>query len=198
MERLGSCCLHACNTYDSSIASGHVLVISKAASQHCIDSGYSPTNYPNSLYIPEGWILNMYTENDKRSISNRPQRETSWVCSPFDTTSKSCSPDSPEWLVNELPVDHCLSRVMPPLCELNMSIEVMLMVLTCNFLQLLIMFVAAYFFTDQSMLTLGDGVASFLEQSVEATKKRCLFDSKAILCWDSPGHAHQPNHPEPC
>ncbi|KAI1338532.1 hypothetical protein F5Y15DRAFT_120594 [Xylariaceae sp. FL0016] len=87
-----------------------------------------------------------------------------WMC---DALSDTCDAqrilDSGEWIINDLKISRCLARRLPELCELNVSLGIMVSVLACISGKLIATLLAIVLCREMSLLTVGDAVASFLE-----------------------------------
>ena len=70
-------------------------------------------------------------------------------------------------------VQFCLSETVPEACSLQFSFVIILIVIICNMGRSLIMTFAMFKMTWQPLITVGDGIASFLVEPEKATKNAC-------------------------
>lgn len=76
------------------------------------------------------------------------------------------------------PVEHCLSERVPEACSLQFSLIILLIVIACNLCKTLVMVFMAFRLMWQPLITVGDGVASFLAEPDETTRGACLVTAK--------------------
>ena len=139
----------------------------------------------------------LYTRYPQRSLSENKQHSNPdpfhWVChdmvSSNSTTLQHCSLDlakartnsGKNWTVYGNAVDHCLARVAPDVCELQFNLWLMLGVVVFGVIKVITMcFMVFWRPSGQFLRTLGDAVASFLEEPDPTTKDMCLVSSKQI------------------
>ncbi len=82
------------------------------------------------------------------------------------------------WEVDGCPIDYCLSEEMDERCELQFSLPIMIIVVTCNLVKTscMILVVFGYGGELQPLVTVGDAIASFLNEPDPATKSMCLAE----------------------
>ena len=108
-------------------------------------------------------------------------------CNPQTLTRKK------EWILESGLVDYCLSRKMPPSCELNMSLWILLVVVLCNVGKLLGISLTMFLCTDHVLLTTGDAISSFLVREDTSTRGLCTASEALILTlWRLPSHRERP------
>ncbi|KAF7191453.1 hypothetical protein HII31_06955 [Pseudocercospora fuligena] len=69
------------------------------------------------------------------------------------------------WSRNNRIVDYCLSRISTPKCELQFTIQVLIVVVVCNAIKTITMLSALLSHKDAPLVTIGDAIASFLKTS---------------------------------
>lgn len=74
------------------------------------------------------------------------------------------------------PIDHCLSRRPAEKCQLQFSLPIMIIVMTCNLTKAVCMLLTIRHRFATPILTLGDAVTSFLKRPDIYTKNNCLSD----------------------
>lgn len=72
-------------------------------------------------------------------------------------------------------VQFCLSGTTPEACSLQFSFVIISIVIICNMGKTLIMTFAAFKMIWQPLITVGDGIASFLVEPDKTTKNACLL-----------------------
>ena len=75
---------------------------------------------------------------------------------------------------NQYPVSYCLSTKMEDQCKLQFSITIMVAVISCNFVKLVCMIIVAWKLRFHPLVTLGDAIASFLNEPDSTTDGICL------------------------
>ena len=83
-----------------------------------------------------------------------------------------------DWQPFNLPIEHCLSEKVLEACSLQFSLIILLIVIACNLSKTLVMGFMAFRLTWQPLITVGDGVASFLAEPDDTTRGACLLTAK--------------------
>ncbi|KAI2468929.1 hypothetical protein F4781DRAFT_422344 [Annulohypoxylon bovei var. microspora] len=133
------------------------------------------------VYKTEGWYQNQddqrnttqlkypYNSSDIGDYSdsyvpNASYDPWSWMCGEFDSPCDvQTILKNDVWSIDKNRVIRCLARELPELCELNVSLAIMIIMLICISCKLVCIILAASLGRNQSLLTVGDAVASFLE-----------------------------------
>ncbi|EME79722.1 uncharacterized protein MYCFIDRAFT_115582, partial [Pseudocercospora fijiensis CIRAD86] len=97
------------------------------------------------------------------------------------------------WTINGRKIDYCLSQITPSHCELQFSVQILVAVIVMNVLKSVAMFVTLYQQKDATLVTVGDAVASYLDQPDDLTKGRCLMSRKDIKSWKLNPNEKKPN-----
>ena len=71
-------------------------------------------------------------------------------------------------------VQSCVSKPIEERCQVQFSIVIMAIVIVCNFLKALCMFLALWRQKSQPLVTLGDAVEAFLRKPDPSTEDMCL------------------------
>lgn len=79
------------------------------------------------------------------------------------------------------PNSYCLSKRKPESCKLQFNIRIMIVVVACNLLKALCMGLALWWRSSSPLLTLGDDVASFLDEPDENTGRNCLAENIGLV-----------------
>jgi hypothetical protein len=82
------------------------------------------------------------------------------------------------WEVAGYQIDYCLSEEMDEKCDLQFSLPIMIIVVTCNLVKTSCMILVVFGLGGvlQPLVTVGDAIASFLNEPDPATKSMCLAD----------------------
>ena len=171
---------------------GDVLLVSHAKSvdyeDHFLFGTFDGISTSNATMIasPDGSALTPTFDNINDNAGLVPW---SWMCA-FGTAgtqaySEGCPIDeiapNGRWVYGNTTVEYCLSRVYPPACELDFSLQIALAVLICNLGKIIAMCLAFHGFQRRKpLLTTGDCIASFLEKSDPVTKHSRLISQWAI------------------
>ena len=165
-----------------SIDRGDVILVSDEIGQYASSNeswwfGYVlKTPEPNDFHY-------LNTSNDPED-EDLPHARWEWMC-PSDPLTPNCNPQNligqNEWKVQNGRIDYCMSRKMPPSCELNMSLWILLVLLLCNVGKLLSICLAVLFCTDPVLLTAGDAMASFLVREDTSTRGLCTAPENFVL-----------------
>ncbi|KAF2175728.1 hypothetical protein K469DRAFT_743214 [Zopfia rhizophila CBS 207.26] len=104
-----------------------------------------------------------------------------WMCKDYDR-EKKCGNEIPKikknpqaWTVNTYPVEYCLSERAPPVCKLQFSATIAILITILNSVKAVIMFYTAFGVKESPLMTMGDAVASFMENGDPATRNMCLL-----------------------
>lgn len=82
------------------------------------------------------------------------------------------------WLMGEYEVSYCLSQKVEDKCRLQFAAPIMVVVLCCNFVKLLAMIITLWKCKEKTFVTLGDALASFLENPDRNTVGMCIATKK--------------------
>ena len=104
--------------------------------------------------------------------------ESDWTC----FTQAHCNTsmavevvaDPSAWSSQLSSVQYCLSQLEEDHCKLQWSVVIMLIVIVCNFAKTTCMAILAWRKDMQPLTTLGDALASFLDDPDPTTKGQCL------------------------
>ncbi|KAL3490613.1 hypothetical protein BJX62DRAFT_225746 [Aspergillus germanicus] len=85
------------------------------------------------------------------------------------------------WFYPKLYSYYCLVKQVDEHCELNLNLPICLVVIACNMVKLICMYVAAKTSQREILLTVGDALASFLDHPDATTRDQCLM-SRVVAC----------------
>jgi hypothetical protein len=139
----------------------------------------------------------LWTRYPQRSISNGTRKTNRdpfhWVCNdvidPEDSKADRCSLEMAmerfdsgrSWTVSGHPVSHCFARTTFGTCNLQFNAFLMIGVVVFGVIKVLMMAYLAFNRPAGRFLrTIGDAIASFLEEEDPTTKNMCLVTSKQI------------------
>ncbi|KAL5384274.1 hypothetical protein DPSP01_005420 [Paraphaeosphaeria sporulosa] len=126
-----------------------------------------------------------------------------WICSKVqDGGNVKCQPDdlkakADNWTVWGYPIDYCLSEKIEDVCEVEFSMDIMVVVIIFNIIKVIAMtWVLLRYNAEDILTTVGDSVSSFLEREDVTTRGMCLALWRDIdHAWRSPGNGvlYQPS-----
>lgn len=120
-----------------------------------------------------------------------------WICSKGvrDGGNVKCQPNdfmanADNWTVWDYPIDYCLSEKIKDICEVEFSIDIMIVVIAFNVIKVIVMtWVLLRYNAEDILTTVGDSVSSFLEREDETTRGMCLAGWRDIgHAWRYPGN----------
>jgi hypothetical protein len=93
---------------------------------------------------------------------------------------------------HQWPVDYCLSDPAPTRCQLHFSLVIAVIVTVLNIVKAALMFYVAYSTKESPLMTMGDAVASFLDDKDDTTNDMGMFSihdhrknySSGASAWD--------------
>jgi len=102
----------------------------------------------------------------------------SWICN--DVGGSPCNVaaatgNTTHWTVGGMKIDHCVSKLEQEHCRLQFSTSIMYAVIIMNLLKVVVMIVSLSWRSEPALVTVGDGLASFLEKPDATTAGRCLM-----------------------
>jgi hypothetical protein len=78
-------------------------------------------------------------------------------------------------------IDYCLSEPMEEVCKLQASLHIAVTVIVFNVIKILIMACLIFGSKANPLLTVGDGLASFLERADMRTAGNCLLSKRNVI-----------------
>lgn len=114
---------------------------------------------------------------------NRPDAYY-WICSHDRYTSTDmCSghlsdlrADARSWTVYGLPIEYCLSERVEPQCSFNVSLTLLTVVIIFNLIKVFCIALVVLRIKDKPLITVGDAVATFIEEPDDSTRGLCLVN----------------------
>lgn len=116
-----------------------------------------------------------------------------WICGQIDRSlgdKRGCDEMIPEIKRNETgwapfgkKVEYCLSERVEQHCKLRFSTAAAAIVIAINAVKVVFIGVCAFGMREKPLLTMGDAVASFLENPDSETKDMCLASKSDIVRW---------------
>ncbi|KAF2446815.1 hypothetical protein P171DRAFT_409004 [Karstenula rhodostoma CBS 690.94] len=119
-----------------------------------------------------------------------------WICSRVqDGGNVKCQPDdfkanADNWTVWGYPIDYCLSERTEDVCEVEFSVDIMLVVIVFNVIKVIAMtWVLLRYNAENILTTVGDSVSSFFKREDETTRGMCLTGWRDVgHTWRYPGN----------
>ncbi|KAF1845476.1 uncharacterized protein K460DRAFT_311919 [Cucurbitaria berberidis CBS 394.84] len=139
----------------------------------------------------------LWTRYPQRSITldkvHTNQDPFHWICYDLlavnNTSQDRCSlkmaidgsDSGRKWSVFGNPISHCFARISPDVCQLQFNAWLMLAVVVFGVIKVLTLCYLVFWRpADRFLRTLGDAIASFLEEEDPTTKNMCLVSSKQV------------------
>ena len=149
------------------------LIVSDRGSVLLVSSYHNSTN---SLLGIEGGHTYSFKDNIYPNT---------WIAEGFtDYTGNIDAADAKTWTYGtsrQYPILYCLSTKFEDRCELQVSVIIMAIIITCNFVKLVCMTTMAWRRNDQPLVTLGDAIESFLNETDPTTYGLCLSERTRFL-----------------
>ncbi|KAH8692562.1 hypothetical protein GQ44DRAFT_793138 [Phaeosphaeriaceae sp. PMI808] len=84
-------------------------------------------------------------------------------------------------------ISYCLSEILPPKCRVQISQHILYIVIACNAVKVLLMAIFIWKFHEETIVTIGDAIKSFLAQPDNTTKDCCLMSIRTVdKVWKQP------------
>ncbi|KAL1647415.1 hypothetical protein SLS58_002743 [Diplodia intermedia] len=119
---------------------------------------------------------------------NRPDAYY-WVCS-HDRYSRTdmCSShlsdlraDEESWTVYGMPIEYCLSERVEPQCSFNVNLNLLTVVIIFNLIKVSCIALVVLRIKDKPLITVGDAVATFIEEPDDTTRGLCLINRGMVV-----------------
>jgi hypothetical protein len=112
-----------------------------------------------------------------------------WICSDLNQgeyfiycdIDQALALGSGNWKLKGHPIDYCLSERVEEHCKLQFLVQVMAAVIICNLLKVLCMFLTVWKYKTETLVTVGDAIASFLDKPDPTTEGRCLSSKEDFV-----------------
>ncbi|MCJ1283445.1 hypothetical protein MMC26_002774 [Xylographa opegraphella] len=107
----------------------------------------------------------------------------SWICGdeclvPCQYRLQNVLSNVNNWQPYGMNIDHCLSQTTEEHCKLQFSLYLIVIVIIFNFIKAILMAYLAFGLTASPMMTIGDAIASFLNDTDGSTKGCCLHSRR--------------------
>lgn len=90
--------------------------------------------------------------------------------------------EAQQWSIYDQAIEYCLARKTDPHCKLQISTCIFAVATVCSLLKAAAMFSTLCFHPEQTLVTVGDAISSWLDNPDPATTNRCLLGAKFIVC----------------
>lgn len=107
------------------------------------------------------WTWRTGSDNCTVIASSKDNQTVLWTTECFDRST--------------YPVSYCLSERAPAHCKVHFSRDISILVTVINFAKAALMFYAAFKISGEPLITMGDAVASFVDNPDPSTKNMCLL-----------------------
>ena len=159
----------------------------------CIETYQNPlqSRYRSVILVVNGTSTNnsvlSYTQSSPMS-----NRATDWIFSFLPRSldclegrnhskcTKKATKRSNAWFVLNRLVKYCKVKTVEGKCKLQFSITIMAVVIVCNVAKLMCMVYAIFNIKEDTLVTVGDAISSFLGNPERRTKSLCLISKKPI------------------
>ena len=84
------------------------------------------------------------------------------------------------WTYDSQPINYCLSEPVPERCTLQYSLYILIAVVICNAVKVLVMLITFWKQKAETLVTLGDAVASYLDDHDPTTRGQCLSTKRDV------------------
>lgn len=124
-----------------------------------------------SEFSPYEWICSGTIDGSQSPCIEdwRKIDPATWTVGPWEVVSTS--PESGE----QWPVSYCLSETLPPRCQLQFDLPLLIIVIIFNVGKVVCITIVATRMKDHPLVTVGDAIASFVENPDPQTKDMCLI-----------------------
>ncbi|KUJ12911.1 uncharacterized protein LY89DRAFT_721741 [Mollisia scopiformis] len=131
--------------------------------------GYTIEDIPGTagyeVEIPYSWICG-------DSWDEYPYQDRQPVCTTAVAKAAASSPTG--WIVANHRISYCMVELVEEECQLNFSLSIMLIVIAFNVLKACLMILTALKINEPTLVTIGDAIASFLQEPDPTTEGLCL------------------------
>lgn len=172
---------------DNAVSKSSVIWVDHSTA---LDSGL-----PNFDHAPApgGWICNYKNPRGQLTVANHtlqgcgamgyPQQYSNWSLGLY---AKQYDGPSTSWRVGSHPISRCLVEQTFTPCSLRYDMRLLLTVIVANVVKVMAMAATLLKYKHPSLVTVGDGIASFLEKPDSTTKGFCLATDKdfSSVQWD--------------
>jgi len=112
-----------------------------------------------------------------------------WICTDFGigkdcTLEKAVRDHALNWTVDNIPVTSCLVEPVVEQCRLSFSLPIMIVVIFANMMKAGTMFLTYWMLYEPTLVTIGDAVASFLDNPDRMTAGLCISSKFDIENWE--------------
>ncbi|ODM21052.1 hypothetical protein SI65_04105 [Aspergillus cristatus] len=127
------------------------------------------------------WSVSSMPWSDPLLSSNMSYSTNSSLAKEIQNTGATCALDSVR--ADSLPalsVDYCLSQKVEEECQLLFSLPICIIVILCNIVKIVCMFMTAHDPRKEIFLTVGDAISSFLNRPDMTTEGNCLLSKNLV------------------
>lgn len=160
------------------------------------DHQFPPLEQNHFIHYSRVYWADQFSPYDAQSAI-RSADSYQWICSARPNQLKEVCTDHideikrlpDQWRVGEYcsegvcdkdywPVEYCLSARAVPHCKLHFEPSISIVIIMLNIMKAALMFYVAFCIKEDPLMTMGDAVASFLENEDPSTRDMCLASSR--------------------
>lgn len=119
--------------------------------------------------------------NSDQSIRRKAGLSSDTAGKPCETYVSDIVAIADQWIPYGWGVEYCLSERVEERCSYSGNIPIVAVVVVCNALKIVGMLFVAFRLRDRPLITIGDAVESFLNESDDTTKGLCLLTRKEVV-----------------
>ena len=145
----------------------------------------------NVLLVTKDSNTSNNTALDFQGWSSSDQVPFAWICgdaygfNPYTSSSAVCTLSKAkstvsEWTVLGSKIEYCMVETVTEKCRLSFSLAIMIVVIIANMAKAVVMVLTYYKLREPTLVTIGDAVASFVDEPDEMTKGLCLVEKHDI------------------
>jgi hypothetical protein len=113
--------------------------------------------------LGKGWVCLDHIHNTDQDVAKQVTR--------FDSCNITSLETDTAWTIQGYPISYCLADQQPSRCELQFSFTILWVVVCCNALKVICMVIVIKRYQGNSLVTLGDVIASFLTNPYGVARK---------------------------
>jgi hypothetical protein len=143
-------------------------------------TGYAPATYTTEQPRVIGSLGHLFVCADHVERDDSDNWSRGYTTRNCDVNALMDRPSS--WRIGGARIAYCLSEVRQEQCKLQFSVAILWLVVASNFVKLVCMLWILFpLKEEETFVTLGDAVSSFLQRSDENTENQCLLMKEDVV-----------------